>query len=205
MKLSIKIFLLGFFSGIFPAGIIFFFLFFDRWGLLQVAYRLPVVNLLPNQQAVLFFLVFLAFFIVLIVDIIFSQRATKPLRNILEAAISLVEGEFDSSILENKKDEEGVIGQCLQQVAEKIIKAEQEFSELNETFEKEGKTKIKELESQTSRLESRAEERNIELQKRINELERFRKLSVGRELKMLELKRELEGFKNGSKNNKALQ
>ena len=39
-----------------------------------------------------------------------------------------------------------------------------------------------------------AEQRNKELE-RLAELERFQKLTVGRELKMIELKQEIEGLK----------
>ncbi len=41
-------------------------------------------------------------------------------------------------------------------------------------------------------LEEKVKERTEELQKRVTELEKFQKLTIGRELKMIELKQEIK-------------
>ncbi len=51
-------------------------------------------------------------------------------------------------------------------------------------------TAFKELQGS---LEQKVQERTKELQQRVEELERFRKLTIGRELKMIELKKKLRG------------
>jgi len=44
-------------------------------------------------------------------------------------------------------------------------------------------------------LEEQVKERTKELQEKVEELERFHRLAVGRELKMIELKKEIEKLK----------
>ena len=54
---------------------------------------------------------------------------------------------------------------------------------------------IGELKKLQEELEGKVKERTKELQKRIVELEKFQKVAVGRELKMIELKKEIDRFK----------
>jgi len=51
---------------------------------------------------------------------------------------------------------------------------------------------ISEIKTLQENLEKKVEERTKELQKRIEELEKFHKLTVGRELKMIELKKKIK-------------
>jgi len=61
------------------------------------------------------------------------------------------------------------------------------------------KARTRELEELTETLDEKVKKRTAELQKRINELERFHKVTVGRELKMIELKKELKKIKEEEK------
>ena len=58
---------------------------------------------------------------------------------------------------------------------------------------------ISEFKKLQESLEEKVRERTKELQKRLNELERFHSLIVGRELKMAELKKELKVLKDTNK------
>ncbi|MDD4990348.1 MAG: PAS domain-containing protein [Candidatus Pacebacteria bacterium] len=55
---------------------------------------------------------------------------------------------------------------------------------------------ISEFKTLQEGLEEKVRERTKELQERLSELERFHRLTVGRELKMIELKKELRGEQN---------
>jgi len=59
-----------------------------------------------------------------------------------------------------------------------------------------GITDITEIKKFQESLEEQVKERTKELQDKIRELEKFQKITVGRELKMIELKKEIERLKN---------
>ena len=61
------------------------------------------------------------------------------------------------------------------------------------------KARVKELEELTQNLEEKVRERTKEIQKKVEELEKFQKFSVGRELKMIELKKKIKEIKNNNK------
>ena len=54
---------------------------------------------------------------------------------------------------------------------------------------------ITEIKKFQGSLEAKVQERTMELQKKVRELERFQKITVGRELKMIELKKEIDRLK----------
>lgn len=58
------------------------------------------------------------------------------------------------------------------------------------------KARTGELEELAERLEEKVSERTKELKEKINEMEKFQKFTIGRELKMMELKKDLKQLKN---------
>jgi hypothetical protein len=67
------------------------------------------------------------------------------------------------------------------------------------------KARTKELEELAQALEAKVKERTKELHKKIEELESFKRVAVGRELKMIELKKEIERLKKELENTKIEQ
>ena len=55
--------------------------------------------------------------------------------------------------------------------------------------------RTRELRELAQSLDTQVKEKTKDLQEKINDLERFNKLSVGRELKMIELKKEIKKLK----------
>ena len=72
---------------------------------------------------------------------------------------------------------------------------EKELQGVKDILEVKVKTRTRELESERASLEEKVEGRTKELQERVGELERFHSLTVGREIKMIELKKEIERLK----------
>ena len=73
-----------------------------------------------------------------------------------------------------------------------LLEKRKELEESKKVLEIKVKARTKELEELTKSLDQKVKERTKELQERINELERFHKLTIGRELRMAELKKEIE-------------
>jgi hypothetical protein len=83
----------------------------------------------------------------------------------------------------------------LHEIIKELFKKEKELSEAKGVLEIRVKARTQELEREKISLEQKVQERTAELQKKINELEKFQKISVGRELKMIELKKEVDRLK----------
>lgn len=87
----------------------------------------------------------------------------------------------------------GTFSEMLRETTEQLKKAYQKTEEAREILEVKVKARTRELERLANTREEIIQERTKELQGKIKELERFQKLAVGRELKMIELKKKLKG------------
>ncbi len=114
------------------------------------------------------------------IGIVLSRTITKPIKKLRNAAEEIGKGNLDAKAEIKSKDEFGQLASA--------------FNQMTEDLKKSG-AKLKEY---SKGLETQVAERTKELESKVDELERFNKLSVGRELRMIELKKriaELEGRK----------
>jgi len=76
-----------------------------------------------------------------------------------------------------------------------LNKAKDELEEAKSSLEIKVKARTKELEELTQGLEEKVKERTKEIEKKVEELKKFNKLAVDRELKMIQLKKEIKILK----------
>jgi len=81
------------------------------------------------------------------------------------------------------------------QLKKEIKERTRELEEAKTFLEIKVKTRTRELEELTKNLEEEVKKRTKELQEKVDELERFQKLAVGRELKMMKMKKEVKNLK----------
>jgi HAMP domain-containing protein len=108
----------------------------------------------------------------LLIGYYFADRISGPLKNLEYAAKEMSRGNFVSIDIKSE-DEIGSLGKTFQ------------------TMEKELYESKKKLDDHQRTLEADVEKRTIELNSRVDELEKFRRLTVGREIKMIEMKKRL--------------
>jgi len=98
-------------------------------------------------------------------------------------------------------DEIAGLGVAFNRMAEELKKYHDTLEESKNVLKIKVKARTKELEELAKSLEGRVKERTKELEKRLGELEKFHKLTVGRELKMTKLKKELAKLKSEGRKN----
>jgi len=84
----------------------------------------------------------------------------------------------------------------IQQSQKELKETDEELRSVNERLEERVTERTSELEALKADLENMVREQTEELKSKLDELERFKKLTVGRELQMLELKKEIARLKN---------
>ncbi|MCK4851996.1 MAG: HAMP domain-containing protein, partial [Candidatus Omnitrophica bacterium] len=102
----------------------------------------------------------------------------SPVLKLKDAADRIASGDLDTAVDIRTKDEIGILADSFNRMARDLKASRQK------------------LEGWAKALELKVRERTLELREKLEELEKFNKLSVDRELKMMELKKEIERLKN---------
>lgn len=137
-------------------------------------------------------------------NLIFSSFY-KSIVEIENATEGLIRGEKEI-FFSGSLDEEIIdLSKTLNKAAEEIYAARRESEEAKTILETKVRAGTRELRELAERQEEIIKERTKEIQERIEELERFQELTIGRELKMVELKKEIERLKEELEKSKNLQ
>ena len=139
--------------------------------------------------------------ITVVITSVFTARSIKkPLSALVQSNKDIAAGKYklqqqnhqnQQNQHQQPKDELGEVMRTRNIMLKKLMDNEKELRKLPQKLEKEVKQRTKELEASRN-----------ELQKRVSELERWRKVTVGRELRLKELKREISEFKHSRKDKK---
>jgi two-component system NtrC family sensor kinase len=130
-----------------------------------------------NRQYFIFFIVF-ALLVLLLLSLIIRFRASGPIKKFIQITTEISKGDLNKQVKIKSNDEIGELASAFNQMTQDLKKSREELEKRSKELKKEVKKRTKELDL------------------KVEELERFNKLAVGRELKMVELKkriRELEG------------
>jgi methyl-accepting chemotaxis protein len=140
---------------------------------------------------IFFIVIFFSFFICFY----FSKGVVSSLGELKKGAEIIRKGNFKHRIVIKTKDEIEDLGKTFNQMAEDLERSHSVTEEAKNILEIKVQARTKELKELAENLEDRIEEKTKELQARIKELENFYHLNVNRELRMMELKREIEKLK----------
>lgn len=132
---------------------------------------------------------------------LFANKIMKPLKNLLEAIRQIKKGNLNVKIKLITKDEIGDIAQEFNDTIERLKKMKEALEDEKIVLEIRVKARTRELRELAQVLDEKVKERTKELQARIDQLERFHRLTIGREMKMIDLKKELERMHRKNKEN----
>ena len=138
------------------------------------------------------------FFSLFVLFVILRQIIT-PLRKITLACQEIRKGNLNVKIDLKSGNEIGELAATFNRTIGDLKKSQDALEKSKATLEIKVKKRTQELSDLTKGLEQKVEERTKELQERVNELERFHELTVGRELRMIELKKEIKKLKKKQK------
>lgn len=166
-----------------------------------------------QQKELILCLVATLVFITLSLSLTLKRMVISPIVAIQKGLEKIRTGNLDWRITPKSKDELGdlargfnetakelkeshvVLEEKVEKRTEELESAKKELEEAKSILEVRVQARTKELESLTENLEMEVKERTRELRERLEELEKFRKSTVGREMKMIELKDEIRRLK----------
>lgn len=147
-----------------------------------------------------FFILTLIF--ITFVSFYFSKGITQPLEQFKEGAEIIGKGNLDYRIKVKTGDEIEELAESFNRMTEDLKKSRASSEEAKTVLEIKVEARTKELNELVENLEAEVQKRTEEIKERMADLERFNKLVTGRELKMIELKKELKALKTQLRNEK---
>ncbi|MDP3902062.1 MAG: HAMP domain-containing protein [bacterium] len=164
---------------------------------------MEIANVLKGAGGNIFGSIFAALIVAIGGSLFLARNFYRRLNLIAKKAKEIADNNFNVRFPVETKDELGNISFAFNNMLEgvEVIKQdlkekESHFTKLVLSLEKELREKIKDFEKIKKEQQDILETRTAEMKEKIKELEMFKKLSFGRELLILELKKEVESLKN---------
>ena len=173
--------------------------FFDftgnGWTLITINNKEKALAPITNFRNQIFIFSVFILFISVITGLFYGKTISKSIEKLTDVAQKIAAGDIKQRAVIESKDEMGYLANVFNQMIEKIEKDKKDLKEAEEKLEIRVKERTLELGTLKDNLEKIVTEKTEGLQKNVDELERFKSLAVGRELKMVELKKEVMELK----------
>lgn len=150
-----------------------------------------------DQQDIVKFLVsdILFFFLLAVCFFVLFKVIIKPIKELTGLCNEMGKGRLITKPIESDIQEISHLTAAFNIMLVNLKTQSGEIEKINESLEIKVRERTKELEDLTAKLEEKVADRTKELQEKLRELEKFQKLAVGRELKMIELKKQINELK----------
>ncbi len=187
-------------SGIIMGQISLFLLFYQE----ATAYLPPlVIERFFTISLANIMLVFSFFFLISLIAV---HNISHSFKRFAGWSKKIARGNLEEIIDIRTTDEISELAFSLNQMRYNLLKAHEQLKESKETLEIKVNARTRELREMTDSLENQVQQRTKQMEEKVKELEKFQKLIVGRELKMIELKKEIskikQQLKKGQRKNK---
>ena len=149
--------------------------------------------ILESNLALITFIILIFIFII---SIYFSQLIVSPIKKLHSGMEIIRKGNLDYRVDIRTNDEIEDLGTAFNQMTEELERYHSASEESKAILQIKVKARTKELEELAEGLDNKVKDRTKRLEERLSELEKFHKLTVGREIKMIKLKKEIQKLKN---------
>lgn len=148
-------------------------------GVIELYTKLDFINrAISKNNAILLRTILISILIILVVVILaflsIQKFITNPIIRLRDVAREVGKGKLNTKIEVKSEDELGELSSAFNQMTKNL------------------KESRKELEEYNNELETKVEERTKKLKEKLDDLERFAKLTIGREERMIDLKRRIK-------------
>jgi len=133
--------------------------------------------------------------LILSLFLVIEHNIIAPVKEIVKVCEEVKKGHLNARIKISSKTEIGEFADIFNQTVERLKESKEALEESEMVLRVKVAARTRELRELAGNLEEKVKERTKELETRIKELEKFHKLTIGRELKMIELKKELKKMK----------
>lgn len=168
----------------------------NGWTLFSSSDKDEVYSPITDFRSKVILLSFLFFALAALVGFLYSKGITKSLKNLVRVAEKASTGDLKERATVKSKDELGYLAKVFNQMLGNLEESGTRLKEVNASLEQRVVERTKELNEAKAGLEKTVEQRTAELKEKLADLERFEKMAVGRELRMTELKEEIEKLKS---------
>ena len=148
---------------------------------------------LAMRQGVIVLIILI--FVYSILFFISRQLILIPLGQVYRTILQVRQGNLDVRANVKSKTEIGELATTFNEMIKSLKESQMALEESKNVLEIKVAARTRELKELTEKQEEIIKERTKEIQERVAELEKFQKLAIGRELKMVELKKEIKRLK----------
>lgn len=129
---------------------------------------------------------------IILFSFLISRKIMKPLKNISMASKRIAMGDLEVEAKVRSKDEFGELADNFNKMTKEVKKVRRVIEKEKEELENKVKERTKELKALNDSLEDEVKKRTKDMEQKIIELEKMSKLMIGRESKMIELKKKIK-------------
>ena len=162
-----------------------------EWHLIVVQPKREAFQFLREMAKNYGFLMIILLFPIILVSFFITKKIIRPLKGLSLAAKKVARGDFEVRADVLSKDELGELAESFNKMTEELREAKDKMEEEKNVLEIKVDARTRELSQLNKELEDKVRERTAEMEKKLRELEKMSKLMVGRELKMVEIKKKL--------------
>jgi len=126
-----------------------------------------------------------------------GQNFTRPVRKLLKKADDLSKGDLKSRSYIESNDEIGQLSNVFNKIADKLEESANENEKTKKSVGIKVEAETQSLKEVINALEQKVQNRALEFQKVVGDLEKYQKYSKAREAELVELKNQIADLKEG--------